>query len=220
MKRPPSLGRRPRPAGHGAVKGEDGVPRCWWCAGDPLYVAYHDGEWGLPSTDNLHIFEHVCLEGFQAGLSWITVLRKREAFREAFAGFDPEAVARFNARSVERLLRNDGIIRHRGKIESAVNNARRAIELIEEAGSLTAFFWRYEPPRRRAAVTRGTIPATSPESVALSKDLKRMGWTFVGPTTMYAHMQAIGMVNDHVAACASRSRVEAARRSLRPPAFL
>ncbi len=207
--------KRPR----SAVRGADGVTRCWWCAGDPLYVAYHDGEWGVPSTDDRHIFEHVCLEGFQAGLSWITILRKRAAFREAFAGFDLEAVARFNSRSVGRLLRNDGIIRHRGKIESAVNNARRALELIEETGSLAAFFWRYEPAGRRAAVTRHTIHATSPESVAMSRDLKRKGWTFVGPTTMYAHMQAIGIVNDHVAACASRSPVEAARRSFKRPSI-
>lgn len=200
-----------------SFKGPDGVARCWWCRGDPLYVDYHDREWGTPSRDDRHIFEHICLEGFQAGLSWITVLRKREAFRDAFAGFDMERVARFNTRSVERLLGNEEIIRHRGKIESAINNAKRALELAEACGSLAAFFWQFEPPRRRKAVTRRTIPATSPRSVAMSRDLKRRGWTFVGATTMYAHMQAIGIVNDHVAACASRSRVEEARRAMAAP---
>ena len=195
-------------------RGADGIRRCWWCHGDPLYEAYHDREWGVPSTDDRHIFEHVCLEGFQAGLSWITILRRRDHFREAFAGFDPESVARFNRRSVERLLRNDRIIRHRGKIESAINNARRAIEVAQEFGSISAYYWRFEPPTKRRRVTRATLPSTSPESVTLCKDLKKRGWTFVGPTTMYAHMQAIGMINDHVGGCEFRSKVQAARRAL------
>jgi DNA-3-methyladenine glycosylase I len=196
------------------VKGDDGVRRCWWCVGDPVYLAYHDTEWGVPSVDDRHIFEHVCLEGFQAGLSWITILRRREHFRDAFAGFDIERVAHMNKRSVEMLLGNDRIIRHRGKIESAINNAKRALELIDERGSLAAFFWQYEPSQKPRRVTRGSFPATSPESVAMSKDLKKRGWTFVGPTTMYAHMQAIGIVNDHVDRCDRRSKVETARRRL------
>lgn len=201
-----------------AIRGDDGVRRCWWCGADPLYKRYHDSEWGRPDLGDRHLYEHFCLEGFQAGLSWITILRKRVNFREAFADFDIEAVARFNKRSVERLLRNEGIIRHRGKIESAINNARRALELIDTHGSIAAYVWRYEPavsPRRR--VTRGNLPATSPESIALSKDLKNLGWSFVGPTGVYALMQAIGVVNDHVTACDTRSLVEERRRALRRP---
>ena len=172
------------------VRGPDGVRRCWWCHGDPIYETYHDTEWGVPSFDDRHIFEHVCLEGFQAGLSWITIPRRRPGFRKAFADFDIQRIARFNTRSVERLLGNDRIIRHRGKIKSVINNAHRALELIDEFGSLGAYFWQYEPAKPRRTVTRRTLPATAPESVALSKDLKKRGWTFVGPTTMYAHLQA------------------------------
>lgn len=208
--------------GHAAssVRGPDGVRRCWWGANDPLYVQYHDQEWGRPQMDDRHLFEHICLEGFQAGLSWITILRKRANFREAFADFDLERVARFNTRSVERLLRNEGIIRHRGKIRSAINNARRAIELIDSHGSLAAYLWQYEPavsPRRR--VTRATLPVTCPESHALSSDLKKRGWSFVGPTGMYALMQAIGLINDHVNTCDIRSVIEDARRGIKMPAI-
>jgi DNA-3-methyladenine glycosylase I len=181
------------------------VHRCWWCGTDPLYVEYHDSEWGKPVTDDRRPFEKVCLEGFQAGLSWLTILRKRENFRRAFANFDVDRVARYTARDVTRLLGDEGIVRHRGKIESTINNAQRAIELREECGSLSNYFWRWEPdpatrPRR---ITREALMgmATSPESTALSKDLRKRGWTFVGPTTIYAFMQAMGLVNDHVDDC-------------------
>jgi DNA-3-methyladenine glycosylase I len=181
------------------------VNRCWWCGTDPLYVDYHDREWGKPVKDDRRLFEKVCLEGFQAGLSWLTILRKRENFRRAFANFEIDRVARFTARDVTRLLRDEGIIRHRGKIESTINNAKRAIELRKECGSLSEYFWRWEPDpaSRPSRITRETLMgmSTSPESVALSKDLRRRGWTFVGPTTIYAFMQAMGLVNDHVEAC-------------------
>ena len=203
----------------GLVRHADGVPRCWWAGSDPLYLGYHDNEWGRPVTDDNRLFEKICLEGFQAGLSWLTILRKREAFRRAFAGFDIERVATFNARDVTRLLKDSGIVRHRGKIESTINNARRAAAVAAEYGSLAAYVWKWEPdaksrPRRltkRALMELGT----SSESTALSKDLKRRGWTFVGPTTVYAFMQAMGLVNDHVEGCASRSVAEAARKSLK-----
>jgi DNA-3-methyladenine glycosylase I len=200
------------------VTGPDGARRCWWCAGDPVYEAYHDTEWGFPCTDDRRLFENLVLDGFQAGLSWITILRRRERFRTAFAGFEIERVARFNRRSVQRLLADEGIIRHRGKIESAINNARRALELIDEYGSLAGYFWRYRPqpgtrPRR---ITRRTIPAATPESAAMSKDLKARGWTFVGPTILYAMMQAVGVVNDHVTGCDIGTRAAAAQRRPRP----
>ncbi len=199
----------------GLIRGADGICRCWWAATDPLYVHYHDEEWGRPVTDDVRLFEKICLEGFQAGLSWLTIFRKREAFRRAFAGFDFVRVARFGTRDVARLLKDPGIVRHRGKIESTINNARHAVELAEEHGSLAAYFWQWEPaararPRRltRTALIRlGTIPA----AVALSKDLKRRGWTFVGPTTVYAFMQAMGLVNDHVEGCFVREKAEKAR---------
>jgi len=179
--------------------------RCWWCGTDPLYVKYHDREWGRPVKDDTRLFEKICLEGFQAGLSWITILRKREHFREAFHGFDIDRVARYAARDVERLLTNDGIIRHRGKIESTINNARRARELQKECGSLAKYFWRWKPDAssRPPRITRDvlTTMATTAESIALSKDLRKRGWTFVGPTTIYAFMQAMGLVNDHVETC-------------------
>lgn len=200
----------------GVIVGEDGVPRCWWAGADPLYVRYHDAEWGFPVRDDRRLFEKICLEGFQAGLSWITILRKRENFRRAFAGFDFEKVARFRAREVERLLRDEGIVRHRGKIESAIGNARRAIQLTEEAGSLAEYFWSWEPDARARPrkLTRAALAklSSTPESIALSKDLKRRGWTFVGPTTIYAFMQAMGLVDDHLDGCAVRARAEAARR--------
>jgi DNA-3-methyladenine glycosylase I len=184
--------------------------RCWWCGADPLYVRYHDDEWGRPVTNDRRLYEKVCLEGFQSGLSWLTILRKRDNFRAAFHDFDIDRVARFTTRDVERLLKNEGIIRHRGKIESTINNARRARELRDEAGSLSAYFWRWQPdpssrPRR---ITRDVLMtmATTPESTALSKDLRKRGWTFVGPTTIYAFMQAVGLVNDHVETCDFRTR--------------
>jgi DNA-3-methyladenine glycosylase I len=188
------------------------VERCWWCGADDLYVGYHDKEWGMPVGDDHRLFEKICLEGFQSGLSWLTILRKRQNFRAAFASFDFEKVARFNTRSVERLLGDAGIVRHRGKIESTINNARRAIELAEECGSLAGYFWRFEDRRDFA----GVVPQTA-KSVELSKDLKRRGWTFVGPTTAYAFMQAMGLVNDHLPGCAARDRVESARRKFATP---
>jgi DNA-3-methyladenine glycosylase I len=205
----------------GLLPGPDGKLRCAWGLSAPDYVRYHDEEWGLPTADDARLFEKVCLEGFQSGLSWLTILRKREAFRRAFAGFEPEAVARFGARDVARLLADAGIVRHRGKIESTIRNARRALELREEHGSLAAYFWSFEPPRAERpsrltfAVLRGL--ATTPASVVLSKDLRRRGWTFVGPTTMYAFMQAVGMVNDHLEGCAARAATERARRAFERP---
>ena len=205
----------------GIVRGEDGKDRCSWGASTPDYAAYHDREWGFPVTDDRRLFEKICLEGFQAGLSWLTILRKREAFRRGFAGFDFARVARFTARDVRRLLGDAGIVRHRGKIESTVNNARRALELRSEFTSLAAYFWSFEPdaasrPRllTRAALMKMTF---STESVALSKDLKRRGFSFVGPTTLYAFMQAMGLVNDHLTGCHVREAAEAARARLRRP---
>jgi DNA-3-methyladenine glycosylase I len=195
--------------------------RCWWCGEDELYVAYHDREWGFPVADDRRLFEKICLEGFQAGLSWLTILRKREAFRAAFANFDAARVARFTVHDVERLLGDAAIVRHRGKIESAINNAQRAAELATEFGSLAAYFWRWEPARgsRPAKLTRDALAtmATSPEAIALSKDLKRRGWSFVGPTTIYAFMQAMGLVNDHVHGCHVQREAARARSSFAVP---
>jgi DNA-3-methyladenine glycosylase I len=192
----------------GVVAGPDGLPRCWWCVASDEYRAYHDAEWGRPVDDDYRLFEKICLEGFQAGLSWLTILRKREAFRSAFAGFDFNRVARFSPRRVETLLANADIVRHRGKIESTINNARRARELVRECGSLSSYFWRWqpEPASRPARITRAALMAmsTTPASTALSRDLRRRGWTFVGPTTVYAFMQAMGLVNDHVEGCFAR----------------
>jgi DNA-3-methyladenine glycosylase I len=205
----------------GLRRGDDGVVRCLWSAGDPLYRRYHDQEWGFPVSDDGRLFEKICLEGFQAGLSWLTILRKRERFRSAFEGFDPPAVAAFDRRDVARLLKDAGIVRHRGKIESAVNNARRALELQAEAGSLAAFLWRYEPPRearpRRLTFSVLRRLTRSAESTAMSGDLRKRGWTFVGPTTAYALMQAVGLVNDHVEGCSIRERVQGARARFRRP---
>lgn len=192
----------------------DGIPRCWWAIGDAGYGAYHDEEWGRPQGDDLRLFEKVCLEGFQSGLSWLTILRKRDNFRSAFAGFDPLVVAAFDEGDVTRLLSDAGIVRHRGKIEATINNAGRAIDLVDEYGSLSAYFWSHEPPRGPAPTV---IEATTDVSVALSKDLKARGWKFVGPTTMYAFMQAMGLVNDHLAGCAVRQEVETDRRSFTVP---
>jgi DNA-3-methyladenine glycosylase I len=195
--------------------------RCWWCGEDELYVSYHDREWGFPVADDRRLFEKVCLEGFQAGLSWLTILRKRENFREAFANFEFDRIARFAARDVERLVNNAAIVRHRGKIESTINNAKRARELADEFGSLAAYFWCWEPTAstRPAKITRDALAAmaTAPESIALSKDLKKRGWSFVGPTTIYAFMQAMGLVNDHVHVCDVHAQAAQARTKFKPP---
>jgi DNA-3-methyladenine glycosylase I len=204
------------------VTGDDGKTRCFWGASTPDYAAYHDDEWGRPVTDDIRLFEKICLEGFQSGLSWLTILRKRENFRAGFAGFDLMKVARFGAKDVNRLLRDAGIVRHRGKIESTINNAKRAIELVEERGSLAAYFWSFEPPARPRPkkLDWETLRAMSitPESVTLSKDLKKRGWTFVGPTTVYAFMQAMGLVNDHIDGCHCRREVERERKAFVRPA--
>jgi DNA-3-methyladenine glycosylase I len=205
----------------GLIVGEDGKRRCRWGGSTPEYALYHDREWGRPVTDDTRLFEKICLEGFQAGLSWLTILRKRENFRRAFAGFDVGKVARFGSRDVTRLLEDEGIVRHRGKIESTINNARRARELKDEFGSLAAFFWSHEPdPKSRPKKLDWTTlraMATTPESTALSKDLKKRGWTFVGPTTVYAFMQAMGLVNDHVDGCHCRAEIEKLRRGFKRP---
>ena len=206
----------------GLVRNEDGVARCWWGGGnDAAYRAYHDDEWGMPVTDDVRLFEKLSLEGFQAGLSWLTILRKREAFRRAFAGFDFRRVARFDAPAVERLLADASIVRHRGKIESTINNARRALELVDSEGSLAAFVWRFEPEpaARPRALTHDALLALNETdaSRALAKELKRRGWTFVGPTTVYAFMQAMGLVDDHLEGCDARPRVEAGRAALARP---
>ncbi len=189
-----------------------GVLRCWWCGTDPLYINYHDREWGRPVYDDHRLFEKICLEGFQAGLSWITILRKREAFRQAFRNFDLPAVASFTQRDVKGLLENEKIVRHQGKIESTINNAQRAIETIEQYGSLAKYFWRFQPQPRPALRSRRELVSQTPESKSLSKELKKRGWTFVGPTTCYAFMQAMGMVNDHLEGCHIWQEVEDARR--------
>ncbi|MFO0875047.1 MAG: DNA-3-methyladenine glycosylase I [Phycisphaerales bacterium] len=189
--------------------------RCFWCGDAPDYVAYHDTEWGVPSTDDRHLFEKIVLEGFQSGLSWLTILRKREAFRAAMADFDASKLARFGERDVARLVANAAIVRHRGKIESAINNARRVLELREEHGSLATFLWRFAPTTPRPALrTRADIVAETTESKALSKELRRRGFSFVGPTTMYAMMQAVGIVNDHFEACFRHAPCARARRPL------
>lgn len=206
----------------GLVSHADGLTRCWWPGQDPLYVRYHDDEWGRPVTDDRRLFEKICLEGFQSGLSWLTILRKRERFREVFADFDIDRVAAFGARDVRRLLADAGIVRHRGKIESTINNARRAAELREQFGSLAAYFWEWAPtaaarPRRLTKAALMEMSQTA-ESLALSKDLKQRGWTFVGPTTVYAFMQAMGLVNDHLHGCAHRTAVEQAQSPQRQAA--
>jgi DNA-3-methyladenine glycosylase I len=203
------------------VKGDDGVVRCFWGASSPEYQAYHDAEWGFPVADDRRLFEKLCLEGFQSGLSWLTILRKRENFRKAFAGFDFEQVARFRERDVERLLGDAGIVRHRGKIEAAINNAARAVELVEAEGSLAGYVWRFEPEpaSRPAKLTWDALLEMSQtaESQALAKDLKKRGWRFVGPTTVYAFMQAMGLVNDHLDGCDARKPAEQARAEFDRP---
>lgn len=205
----------------GLASGIDGLARCWWAGEASDYIAYHDREWGVPVDDDHRLFEKICLEGFQSGLSWLTILRKREAFRAAFADFDFKSVARYTSTDVERLLGNAGIVRHRGKIEATINNARRACETANEFGSLAAYFWSWEPdhsarPTRFDWETLSAI-TSSPESLAMAKDLKRRGWRFVGPTTAYAFMQAMGLVNDHIEGCHARPRIEALRTSFKRP---
>ena len=194
----------------GIITGEDGVNRCFWAGPDPLYRRYHDEEWGRPVADDTRLFEKLCLEGFQSGLAWITILRKRENFRAAFAGFDIPTVAAFTDADVDRLVGDAGIVRHRGKIVSTINNARRALDLQAEAGSLAAFIWRFEPdPASRPAVfTKKDIQSKTAESTALSKELRKRGWSFVGPTTVHAFMQAMGLVNDHLTGCDVRDAAE------------
>jgi len=198
-----------------------GVARCTWCEATPVYRDYHDTEWGFPVADDRRLFEKICLEGFQSGLSWLTILNKRESFRRGFANFDIEQMVRFGDNDVARLLQDAGIVRHRGKIVSTINNARHALALRDECGSLAAYFWRWEsePASRPARMTKDVLRtlSTSAESVALSKDLKKRGWSFVGPTTVYAFMQAMGLVNDHVEGCATRAAALAARQAFQPP---
>ena len=185
---------------NGLVIGADGKVRCWWCGDDEEYIRYHDQEWGRGTTDDFRLFEKICLEGFQAGLSWLTILRKRDNFRAAFADFDFHKVAKFVASDVERLVLDSGIVRHRGKILSTINNANRALELLSEFDDLYSYFCQFRPKSQPIRVN-SAIPSHTLESTALSKDLKKRGWSFVGPTTSYAFMQAMGLVNDHVQGC-------------------
>lgn len=205
----------------GLFTADDDHLRCTWCQASAEYRRYHDEEWGFPVTDDRRLFEKLCLEGFQSGLSWLTILNKRENFRRAFDHFDAERVARYTAADVERLVADAGIVRHRGKILSTINNAARVLALRAEFGSLAAYAWRHEPPpeARPQRMTWEALRAntTSPASVAMSKDLKRRGWTFVGPTTVYAFMQAMGLVNDHIDGCHARPAALAARAALTVP---
>jgi len=197
------------------IAGPDGQMRCRWSASAPEFLAYHDTEWGFPVADDRRLFEKLCLEGFQSGLSWRTILAKRENFRAAFHGFDFDRVAQFTEADVERLLQDAGIVRHRGKIEAAINNARRAQELVRQEGSLAAYVWRFEPKLDELGVPQ--TMSTSPASIAMSKDLKKRGWAFVGPTTVFAFMQAMGLVNDHAEGCVIRERCAAARVTFAAP---
>ena len=197
------------------MKGPDGKPRCQWCAAAPEFLVYHDTEWGFPVKDDQRLFEKICLESFQSGLSWRTILAKRENFRAAFHCFDFNKVARFTQRDVIRLLKDEGIVRHRGKIEATINNAKRAKELVKQEGSLASFIWRYKPDPKHIAKPQSV--STSAESIALSKDLKKLGWKFVGPTTVYAFMQAMGLINDHVEDCIIRIKVERAHKKFNRP---
>lgn len=193
----------------------DGQSRCYWCGGAPEFLPYHDNEWGFPVDNDQRLFEKLCLESFQSGLSWRTILNKRENFRAAFHHFDFHQIARFDERDVQRLLQDAGIIRHRGKIEATINNAQRALELVEQEGSLAAFFWRFEPASE--ALKEPQTQTISPESIALSKALKKRGWKFVGPTTAFALMQAMGLLNDHSLTCVTRKRAEQARQQFKRP---
>jgi DNA-3-methyladenine glycosylase I len=197
------------------VNGPDGKPRCSWCSAAPEFFDYHDKEWGFPVDDDQRLFEKLCLESFQSGLSWRTILAKRENFREAFHHFEFEKIARFNQKDTNRLLKDEGIVRHRGKIEAVINNAKRAEEMVEQEGSLATFFWSYEPDEKTLADPQSV--STCDESVALAKELKKRGWKFVGPTTVYAFMQAMGLINDHVNGCVSRSEVDKARKVFERP---
>jgi DNA-3-methyladenine glycosylase I len=205
----------------GLVDGSDGVTRCAWPGNLPDYLHYHDHEWGRPVADDIRLFEKICLEGFQSGLSWLTILRKRENFRAAFAGFDFNKVAEFTDADVERLLQDAGIIRHRGKIVSTINNARCAQEMVAEAGSLAAWFWQFEPDtkERPTKVDLAHLRAnpTTAVSMRISKELKKRGWSFVGPTTVYAFMQAMGLVNDHIEGCYCRAEIEKERKAFKRP---
>ena len=205
----------------GLYSADDGSARCVWCRATPAYRHYHDHEWGFPVTDDRRLFEKICLEGFQAGLSWLTILNKRDAFRVGFDQFEAERVARFGDADIARLLLDVGIVRHRGKIESTINNAKRVIELRTEFGSLAAYAWHFEPAAskrpKRATWEALRAMSTTAESVAMSKDLKKRGWSFVGPTTVYAFMQAMGLVNDHVEGCHARAQAEQARAALIRP---
>ena len=217
----PSIPAAKRPAANGLFTDEARIKRCGWCQATPLYRNYHDSEWGFPVADERRLFEKVCLEGFQAGLSWLTILNKRENFRAGFANFEAEQVARFDEADVKLLMGDAGIVRHAGKIASTINNARRVIQLRAEFGSFGAYAWRLEPdaasrPKRMTLDALRTA-TTSPASIALSKDLKKRGWSFVGPTTMYALMQAMGLVNDHVHGCVTRTRALGARAAFTPP---
>ena len=201
------------------VRGADGRRRCGWCGSDPDHVAYHDDEWGRPLTDDVRVYEKLSLEGFQSGLSWLTILRKRDAFRRAFAGFDPEVVARYEAADVERLLTDAGIVRHRGKIEATIANARATLRAQDEHGSLATVVWSHEPrPSSPAPRRLGDVPGLTTESKALAQRLRTLGFRFVGPTTAYAAMQSLGLVNDHLVGCHARSACEKERRQLRRPA--
>jgi DNA-3-methyladenine glycosylase I len=196
-------------------QGPDGKPRCNWCAATPDYIDYHDKEWGFPVNGDQRLFEKLCLESFQSGLSWRTILMKRENFRTAFHKFDYRKIADFTDKDKERLLADAGIVRHKGKIEAVINNAQRARELIEREGSLAAYIWRFEPDP--STLTKPQTRSISPESTALSKELKKQGWKFVGPTTVYAFMQAMGLVNDHAEGCVTRAKVEKARKAFKRP---
>lgn len=197
------------------IIGPDGQRRCRWAGSAPGFIDYHDREWGWPVSDDRHLFEKLCLESFQSGLSWRTILDKRENFRAAFANFDFHAVARFTGADVDRLLQDSGIVRHRGKIEAVINNAARAAELVAEAGSLAAYVWRFEPDPAGLGAPQSLTQCA--ESVAMSKDLKKRGWKFVGPTTVFAFMQSMGLVNDHAEGCALRGAVAGARDGFRRP---
>jgi DNA-3-methyladenine glycosylase I len=210
----------PKATPPGISIGPDGVARCWWGDSDDVYRRYHDTEWGRPVSDDRRLFEKLSLEGFMSGLSWITILRKRENFRAAFKGFDPSAVARFTTRDVARLMDDAGIVRNRAKIEATINNARRLGDLVAEFGTFAAYVWSFEPKPRKKLLEREELLAlnTSPEAVAMSKDLRKRGWGFVGPTTVYSFIQAMGIVNDHLNGCAAGIEVERLRRSFVRPA--
>lgn len=205
----------------GLIEDSQNISRCSWCSDDPLYQLYHDEEWGRPTDNDVQLFEKICLEGFQAGLSWLTILRKRENFRKAFHGFEFEKIARYSEKDIDRLLQDSGIIRHRGKIEATINNAQKVSDILDEYESLAHFFWQFEPDitARPSSITHETLQSLtqSAESESLSKDLKKRGFKFVGPTTMYAFMQAMGLVNDHIEGCHMRPQVECDRKSFQRP---